>query len=251
MSTTLLRPSERTRPFVAVVCVVPLPGEAMRSALEFADVQTFAARGGDLNAAEQAIAYARENNLPVLHVSRARAAPAARRHVGEHRRRHRSGAAGDPQRRRRRGLRARSSAGMIASGRTAILDGLGVHEEQRGSVDDRTLEILEHCEKVGRSHRRGWLVRRALFVADMVGLTAAFVAAEQVFGGGISRSGHLAAPGEYADRHQLDTHALGAARINRREHDVSLHRNAACEVRTADASPNARAPKPAPLGERR
>jgi UDP-N-acetylglucosamine 2-epimerase len=58
----------------------------MRSALEFADVQTFAARGGDLDgllrwlrpdalivdgddAAVQATAYARENSLPVLHVS--------------------------------------------------------------------------------------------------------------------------------------------------------------------------------------
>jgi hypothetical protein len=86
MSTTLLRPSERTRPFVAVVCVVPLLGEAMRSALEFADVQIFAARGGDLDgllrwlrpdalivdsddAADQATGYARETSLPVLHVS--------------------------------------------------------------------------------------------------------------------------------------------------------------------------------------
>ena len=85
MSFNQLRPAERTRPFVAVVCVVPLLGEAVRSALEFADVQTFAARGGDLDGllrwlrpdvlivdsdeiAEQAKGFAGEHELPVLHV---------------------------------------------------------------------------------------------------------------------------------------------------------------------------------------
>ena len=86
MSSTHLRPSERTRPFVAVVCAVPLLGEAVRSALEFADVQTFAARSGDLDGlvrwlqpdvlivedeadATEAEAFARDHGLPVLHVS--------------------------------------------------------------------------------------------------------------------------------------------------------------------------------------
>ena len=86
MSTTQLRPSERTRPFVAVVCDVPLLGEAVRAALDFADVQTFAAKGGDLDGllravrpdalivdseegAEASVAYAREEGLPVLHIS--------------------------------------------------------------------------------------------------------------------------------------------------------------------------------------
>lgn len=86
MSTTQLRPSERTRPFVAVVCDVPLLGEAVRAALEFAEVQTFAAGGGDIDgllrwlrpdalivdsdaSAEESAAYAREHGLPVLHVS--------------------------------------------------------------------------------------------------------------------------------------------------------------------------------------
>jgi hypothetical protein len=86
MSTTHLRQSERTRPLVAVVCAVPLVGEAMRSALEFADVHTFDARGGDLDGlvrwlrpdalivdthagAEEAAAFAHEHDLPVLHVS--------------------------------------------------------------------------------------------------------------------------------------------------------------------------------------
>lgn len=84
-STTQLRP-ERTRPLVAVVCAVPLLGEAVRSALEFADVQTFSERGGDLDGllrwlrpdalivdshagAEQSVTYARENDLPVVHLA--------------------------------------------------------------------------------------------------------------------------------------------------------------------------------------
>jgi hypothetical protein len=58
----------------------------VRSALEFADVQTFAERGGDLDGllrflrpdvlivdshtgAEQAVAFALESDLPVLHLS--------------------------------------------------------------------------------------------------------------------------------------------------------------------------------------
>jgi hypothetical protein len=86
MSSTQLRSPDRTRPFVAVVCDVPLLGEAMRAALEFADVETFAAAGGDLDGllrwlrpsalivdsrdrADEAAAYAREHDLPVLHVS--------------------------------------------------------------------------------------------------------------------------------------------------------------------------------------
>jgi exopolysaccharide biosynthesis polyprenyl glycosylphosphotransferase len=64
-------------------------------------------------------------------------------------------------------------------------------------IDDRTLEILERRRLAPGLRRRGWLVRRALLTADVVGLTVAFVIAEQVFGGGLSRSGHLGAPGEY------------------------------------------------------
>lgn len=86
MSSTQLRQTEKTRPLVAVVCAVPLLGEAMRAALEFADVQTFAASGGDLDSlvrwlrpdalvvdnpesADEAATFAREHDLPVLHVS--------------------------------------------------------------------------------------------------------------------------------------------------------------------------------------
>jgi hypothetical protein len=86
MSSNQLRPVVRTRPLVAVVSVVPLLGEAVRSALEFADVETFTPRGGDVEgllhwlnpdvlivdseaAAEEARAFAGEHELPILHLS--------------------------------------------------------------------------------------------------------------------------------------------------------------------------------------
>lgn len=64
-------------------------------------------------------------------------------------------------------------------------------------IDERTLEILERRRSVAGIQRRGWLVRRALLAADLIGLTVAFFVAEQIFGGGISRHGHLGTPGEY------------------------------------------------------
>jgi exopolysaccharide biosynthesis polyprenyl glycosylphosphotransferase len=48
-------------------------------------------------------------------------------------------------------------------------------------LDDRTLEILEHRRRVGPMQRRGWLVRRSLLTADVVGLTVAFLVVEYVF----------------------------------------------------------------------
>jgi len=52
-----------------------------------------------------------------------------------------------------------------------------------GIADRRTLEILER-RSTSNPHRRGWLVRRLLVLADVVGLVLAFVAAELVFGAG-------------------------------------------------------------------
>ncbi|MDP9345207.1 MAG: sugar transferase [Actinomycetota bacterium] len=52
-----------------------------------------------------------------------------------------------------------------------------------GRADARTMEIV-HGRRAGeRLRRRGWLVRRALLIADIAGLTGAFVAAEAVSGG--------------------------------------------------------------------
>ena len=86
MTSTHLRLEPKTRPLVAVLCSVPLVGEAIAGALEFAEVRTFAAGGGDLEGllaslrpdalivdsaagAEAATEFARAHDLPVVHVS--------------------------------------------------------------------------------------------------------------------------------------------------------------------------------------
>jgi exopolysaccharide biosynthesis polyprenyl glycosylphosphotransferase len=48
-------------------------------------------------------------------------------------------------------------------------------------LDSRTAEILERRRESGVIRRRGWLVRRALLLADVVGLSAAFLVAQQVY----------------------------------------------------------------------
>jgi len=49
------------------------------------------------------------------------------------------------------------------------------------AVDKRTLQILERRRAATIPMRRGWLVRRALAAADLVGLTIAFLAASVIF----------------------------------------------------------------------
>ena len=50
-------------------------------------------------------------------------------------------------------------------------------------ADDRTLAILEHRRQTGGMRRRGWLVRRALLLADVLGLAFAFLIAQAVAAG--------------------------------------------------------------------
>src|ERR1051326_2752212 len=86
MSSTQLRLAYKARPLVAVVCLVPLLGGAMESALDFAEIRSFSASDGDIAGllrwmrpdalivdnegdAEEAAAFARDHELPVLHVS--------------------------------------------------------------------------------------------------------------------------------------------------------------------------------------
>jgi exopolysaccharide biosynthesis polyprenyl glycosylphosphotransferase len=52
-----------------------------------------------------------------------------------------------------------------------------------GSLDRRTRDILERRRRTAAAPGRGWLIRRALLAADVVGLTASFVLALAVFGG--------------------------------------------------------------------
>jgi exopolysaccharide biosynthesis polyprenyl glycosylphosphotransferase len=63
--------------------------------------------------------------------------------------------------------------GIAAGGLPDVLD----------AVDARTLEIL-HKRRSTALLRRGWLVRRALLLADILGLTGAFFLAQTLFGPG-------------------------------------------------------------------
>lgn len=55
-------------------------------------------------------------------------------------------------------------------------------EEFYDALDERTLKILERRRSTNHLiRRRGWFVRRALLAADLVGLTVAFAAAQQIY----------------------------------------------------------------------
>lgn len=69
---------------------------------------------------------------------------------------------------------------MNATERAALLHGLEIHDELFDTVDERTLEILERRRRTAVVRRRGWLVRRALLVADVAGLGAAIFIAEWI-----------------------------------------------------------------------
>jgi exopolysaccharide biosynthesis polyprenyl glycosylphosphotransferase len=60
----------------------------------------------------------------------------------------------------------------------ALVQGLELHDELTAVADDRTLEILDRRRRTAVVHRRGWLVRRMLLAADVVGLVSAFLLVE-------------------------------------------------------------------------
>lgn len=62
--------------------------------------------------------------------------------------------------------------------RAALLNGFALHDELTSAIDDRTLEILDRRRRTAVVHRRGWLVRRLLLAADLVGLVGAFALSE-------------------------------------------------------------------------
>jgi exopolysaccharide biosynthesis polyprenyl glycosylphosphotransferase len=62
-------------------------------------------------------------------------------------------------------------------------------EELPQALDARTLEILEHRRSERIVRRRGWLVRRALLVGDVAGLSTAFVIAQSLYAARISHHG--------------------------------------------------------------
>jgi len=63
-------------------------------------------------------------------------------------------------------------------------------------IDDRTRGLLDSRALFGYGRRRGWLVRRALLFADIVGLTLSFVAAQRVYGVRGYQDGSLTGFGE-------------------------------------------------------
>jgi exopolysaccharide biosynthesis polyprenyl glycosylphosphotransferase len=67
-----------------------------------------------------------------------------------------------------------------ATERAALVQGVQLFDEMTASIDERTLEILDHRRRTAVVRRRGWLVRRALLLADVLGLASAFLLAELV-----------------------------------------------------------------------
>ena len=66
----------------------------------------------------------------------------------------------------------------------ALNQSLAIYDEMTQAVDERTLEIIERRRRTAVVRRRGWLVRRALVLADVTGLLLAFIVAEIVVGPG-------------------------------------------------------------------
>jgi exopolysaccharide biosynthesis polyprenyl glycosylphosphotransferase len=67
---------------------------------------------------------------------------------------------------------------MSVTDRTPLLQSLQLQEELRTTVGDRTLQILDRRRRTAVVKRRGWLVRRMLLAADVVGLLGALLVAQ-------------------------------------------------------------------------
>ena len=67
---------------------------------------------------------------------------------------------------------------MNVMNQTPLLQSLQLQEELRTTVDERTLQILDRRRRTAVVKRRGWLVRRMLLAADVVGLLSALLMAE-------------------------------------------------------------------------
>ena len=73
----------------------------------------------------------------------------------------------------------------------AVLPGYALPSELEGVIDERTLRIMEHRRRTAVVRRRGWLVRRALLLADLVGLLTALDVKRATFAG-LSLGGMIA-----------------------------------------------------------
>jgi exopolysaccharide biosynthesis polyprenyl glycosylphosphotransferase len=84
---------------------------------------------------------------------------------------------------------------LPASVTAAVLSGPEVASSEL-PLSDRTRQILERRHRTARVKRRGWLIHRLLLIADVAGLTAAFLVAELEFGGAAGAGNHLRPSGE-------------------------------------------------------
>ena len=73
-------------------------------------------------------------------------------------------------------------AGATAAVNASVPAALSLYDHLASAVGGRTLEILESRRRAALMKRRGWLVRRMLLLADVVGLSAAFVLTELALG---------------------------------------------------------------------
>jgi exopolysaccharide biosynthesis polyprenyl glycosylphosphotransferase len=78
------------------------------------------------------------------------------------------------------------SEGLADASGGTLAGTLAEWEALEDVVGARTLEILERRRLAAAVHRRGWLVRRLLLVADVAALLGAFFASELIFTGRVS-----------------------------------------------------------------
>jgi hypothetical protein len=69
---------------------------------------------------------------------------------------------------------------MSVTNQTPLLQNLQLQEELRSTVDERTLQILDRRRRTAVVKRRGWLVRRMLLAADVLGLISALLVAQSL-----------------------------------------------------------------------
>jgi exopolysaccharide biosynthesis polyprenyl glycosylphosphotransferase len=85
-----------------------------------------------------------------------------------------------------------------ATERQALSQAVDLWDEMHSTVNEATLEIVDRRRRTARIKRRGWLVRRMLLGADLIGLASAFVVAELFFGERFHFEGRFGAPSEAA-----------------------------------------------------
>ena len=69
----------------------------------------------------------------------------------------------------------------MSAEQATVLEAAGIYNDVVGTLDARTLQVLERRRRTARIQNRGWLIRRMLVVADVVGLLAALFIAYWVF----------------------------------------------------------------------